>query len=340
VFYQAGEIMESIEAVLAEVGKQFADPRLNVFEVKLAGLKDNRVKLSGRVLERANLDVLKTALAGMEVDDSAVQVLRTAEPAMRWVATNLTSLHAGPGWLNEQMSQLLFGWKLEVLEEHGKWAFIRQENGYLGWAYLAFTSPVEPPKPTHIAIAPVSQVMAEPRPDAAVVTRLLGGTPVAVDGREGDWARVSLHRSGWVLEDELRALNALPQTPAARRDQIVADALELIGVPYLWGGCSANGIDCSGLAQLLHRQVGIELPRDADMQYGAGRKVEAPYQPGDLLFFGESGDQRAITHVAVSLGGWKIIHSSRSNNGVAIDEDLLAIPSLKESLVGAATYIE
>lgn len=332
--------MESIEAVIAQVGSQYADARLNVFELQVAGLKDNRLALRGRVLERANLETLAAALPELEIDPSGVQVLRQEAPVYRWVATNLTNLHAGPSWLAEQLSQLLFGWKLEVLEERGKWAFVRQENGYLGWAYLAYTGLVEPLKPTHIAVEPVSQVMVEPRPDAQVATRLLGGTPVAVEAVDGDWARVALHRNGWVLVDELRALDALPRTPAERRDQIVADALEFIGVPYLWGGCSANGIDCSGFAQLLHRQVGIELPRDADMQYGAGRKIEPPYRPGDLLFFGESGDLRAITHVAVSLGGWRIIHSSRSNNGVAIDEDIRAVASLKDSLVGAATFID
>ena len=73
----------------------------------------------------------------------------------------------------------------------------------------------------------------------------------------------------------------------ARREQIVADAMRFVGVQYLWGGCSAWGIDCSGFAQLMHRLSGVTLPRDADMQYEAGRPVEFPYQPGDLLFFAD-----------------------------------------------------
>ncbi len=107
---------------------------------------------------------------------------------------------------------------------------------------------------------------------------------------------------------------------------------------YLWGGCSAWGIDCSGFAQLMHRLSGVTLPRDADMQYEAGRPVDYPYQPGDLLFFGESGDRRKITHVAISLGGWDIIHSSRRINGVYHD-NVQAVPGLRDSFAGARTFL-
>lgn len=332
--------MESIEAAIAAAGKVFAEKQLDVFELQIASLAGNCLALRGRVLERSNLEALRTALPGLVLDFSGVQILRAEKPLYRWVATNLTSLHAGPSWLAEQVSQLLFGARLEVLEERERWAFVRQDDGYLGWAYLPFTNPAAPLTPTHLAAEPVSPVMAEARPDAKIVTRLLGGTPVAVDAVEGDWARVRMHAAGWVLVDELRALDTLPQSPAARREQILADAQEYIGVPYLWGGCTANGIDCSGFAQLLYRLVGISLPRDAHMQYRAGRAVEGPFEPGDLVFFGDSPDPNSITHVTVSMGGWKIIHSSRSHNGVAIDADLREVPHLRDGLVGGVAFIE
>jgi cell wall-associated NlpC family hydrolase len=106
----------------------------------------------------------------------------------------------------------------------------------------------------------------------------------------------------------------------------------------LWGGCSANGNDCSGFAQLLHRWIGLTIPRDADMQFSAGQEVQPPFETGDLLFFGEKGEGRRITHVGVSLGGWRIIHSSRSRNGVHID-DVQSVPHLRDDFLCAATYI-
>ncbi len=98
------------------------------------------------------------------------------------------------------------------------------------------------------------------------------------------------------------------------------------------------GIDAAGLIQLIHRLVGIVIPRDADMQFESGRKVEPPFQPGDLLFFKEEGSNQAATHVGVSLGGWRIIHSSRVRNGVYFT-DVMDDPRLKLEFVGARSFL-
>ena len=121
-----------------------------------------------------------------------------------------------------------------------------------------------------------------------MVNRILGGTAVAAMV-QGAWAQVTLAGdpvaplrpglAGWVPTAELRSLAELPTDAAGRRAQIVADAVRFTGVPYLWGGCSAFGIDCSGYAQLLHRLAGVTIPRDADQQFDAGRPVDYHISP-------------------------------------------------------------
>jgi gamma-D-glutamyl-L-lysine dipeptidyl-peptidase len=336
-------MLELIQGVLNEFGSRFVDTRTQVFSVQVGELTEKRLILSGQVLEQTQLDALRQSLLkelpDLHVDVRGVRVLRQPQNPSLSVSVNLTSLHAKPSWLAEQLSQLLFGAELEVLDADDRWVYVRQTDGYLGWAYRPYLSADLPAQPTHRILAPISQVFSVPDASSGLITRLMAGTCVKLLETKGDWAKLQASYTGWVQKSELRPLDFAPKTAAERREVLVADAQRLLGVPYLWGGCSANGIDCSGLAQLAYRLQGIEILRDADMQYKAGRKVQLPYQPGDLLFYGERGDDRAITHVSISLGGWDIIHSSRSRNGVYFD-NVQQNEGLRESFCGAATYLD
>lgn len=333
-----------IETALEEIARPFADRRTNLFEVTLAGLDGETLQLRGRVLEQTNLEELLEGLHArfprLAVETDEVEVLRQADTPIMWVGTNLTSMHNGTSFLAEQSTQMVNGTAVEVLLKQDRWGFVRQMDGYLGWTYLPYLSADSAPDVTHLVTCPVALLRAAPQAGAALATRVLGGTALRVVARSGDWAQVILAGgwNGWLPCDDLRAVEALPREAGARRETMQTDGFRLIGVPYLWGGVSAHGIDCSGFAQLLHRWVGITIPRDADMQFNAGDPLEPPYEPGDLLFFGEKGEQRRVTHVGVSLGGWNILHSSRSRNGVQVD-DVQAVPHLREDFLGAATYL-
>jgi cell wall-associated NlpC family hydrolase len=340
-------VKDRIERALASIALQFSDKRLNVFQVNIASADERAARLAGKVLEQANLTELQRALnemvPGVRIAATDIKILRQAKPLMRVVATALTDLHKEPSFLAEMLTQVVNGWPLEVLEEQGDWCFVRQADGYLGWAYKGYLSDGTSPRTTHLVSKPTAWIVAEPKDGLQPITRLLGGTAVSVTEQDAEWARVqpagAMLSPGWISMNDLRAIDSLPNSPDDKREQIVADARQMTGVYYLWGGSTAWGTDCSGLAQLCHRLSGITIPRDCDMQHKAGKPIEPPYRKGDLLYFysGE-GEKRKVGHVGISTGGWKIIHSSRGRNGV-YEEDVQLNDRLRVGFAGARSFI-
>jgi cell wall-associated NlpC family hydrolase len=255
----------------------------------------------------------------------------------RTVATNLTGLYKTPSFHDELLTQVTNGTQLEILKEDNKWSFVRQEDGYLGWIYSSYLAAIPYVPPTHFVIGPVGSVWKEP--NKAYGSVLLGGTKVLVSEVRDEWARVEpageMLPAGWSPQRNLRKI---PSSPNPDVERMLEDARRMTGAPYLWGGNSAFGIDCSGLVQLVHRLAGYTLPRDADMQFDAGREVKEPFHPGDLLFFGGESTTRKITHVGISLGGWRMIHSSRARNGV-YEDDVQAVEHLRTTLAGARSFL-
>ncbi len=339
---------EQLQNALAEAQQPFADSRFNVCRLEIAE-EGGRVHPRGTVLDEATrtavLAQLRQQLPGITLSGDDIQVLRQPQPRLMAVTTNLTGLQREPSWLGEQQSQLLNGAVVEILEPGERWSFGRLDDGYLGYVYTGYLgAAAAAPEPTHIVSYPVTYLWREME-TAQLAGRVLAGTRVAAtllpDGR----AEVTLAGGlcGYAAPGELRPLNE-DLTAEERRWRLIQDALPYIGVPYLWGGVSAHGIDCSGFAQLMHKLAGVIIPRDADVQFAAGQPVEPPYAAGDLLYFGGSGGHRDISHVGVSLGpqydpqGRQMIHSGRSRNGVYID-DVQAVDSLRESFQGGRRFI-
>ena len=329
--------MSDIQTTLDQLAKH-ADKRTSIFEIEIQELRNSTLTLSGRLLDQFQLDELRRAFPNLKLDTGSIQILRCEPCPHVHVKTNLTGLYEEPTFGKALASELYYGTDLEVLEEKQHWVLTRQNDGYLGWAYRPYLGEGAPPTITHLILAPVTEVHAEPDEKSAIITRLVSGTGGFLEGARDGWSRVSANKTGWIPTKYLRALNDLPDTLEERRKTMIEDSQRMIGIPYLWGGTSGNGIDCSGFARLLHRWVGVEIPRDADMQYTAAKPVEPPFEAGDLFFFASEDSHRKITHVGISLGGWTMIHSSRRNNGVYID-DLKQNKSLMDSYVRAGTFI-
>ncbi|HEX9333463.1 MAG TPA: NlpC/P60 family protein [Anaerolineales bacterium] len=332
---------DAIQKILDDLTNQ-NDKRLSVFNLQVKGLDKGTLSLSGSLLNRDQLSTLKEAFShhfpDLSVDTDSIHILHRPNLPCFHVATNLTGLYEKPTFGMALSSELTYGTELEILDEQGKWVFTRQSDGYLGWAYSPYLTEGKMPAATHLVIASVYELRAQPNVTSEVVTRLMSGTGVCLEETQGDWTKVTANKTGWIPSKYLRAIADIPKTVEDKRKAIIEDSQRMIGIPYLWGGTSGNGIDCSGFARLLHRWVGVEIPRDADMQHKAAKLVEPPFEAGDLFFFAEKDSNRKITHVGVSLGGWKLIHSSRSNNGVYVD-DLQQRKSLMDIFVSAGSFM-
>ena len=326
-----------IQNKLNVLSSQF-DNRISVFEVEITGLDNKTLTLSGRVLNQTQVDDLHRIFPNLRLDTASIHILDRPNLPHLYVTTNVTGLYEKPTFGMPLSSELCFGTELEVLEEKNSWVFTRQKDRYLGWAYKPYLSEGENETSTHLITVPVIELRAEPEPNSEVLTRVVSGTGVTVQENSGEWTHIIANKTGWIPSSALRAVKDIPQTIEARRTSLVKDSMRMIGIPYLWGGTSGNGIDCSGFARLLHRWIGIETPRDADMQASTAKRVEPPFEIGDLLFFGEGGSDRHVTHMGMSLGGWKMIHSSRTRNGVYVD-DVQEKEYLREIYMHAGSFL-
>ena len=164
-----------------------------------------------------------------------------------------------------------------------------------------------------LAVAPVR---ADPSDDAEQVTQALAGEPLEVELVEDGWARIRTGYGypGWIRADAVEEGEGRLEADAEGAPVDVARGY--LGAPYLWGGMTNAGIDCSGLVHMAYRRLGVVLPRDADQQEAAGEPVAEP-RPGDLVTYGDG----VADHVAFWLGAGRILHATARNGGLGVVEE-------------------
>jgi len=243
-------------------------------------------------------------------------------PQIAIVRRDVADVRAMPSADSELVDQAHYGENVALLGESDDWRYVQGADHYFGWARLDDLAVLTGVAERHLIAVLLADVRDAPRRDAEVIARLPAGTSVppivaSIEQPDGTYRPIPHdHPDGWrethLGPGWLTGYVALPDLVDVRQlphryptgDDYLKTAGMFIGVPYLWGGTTALGLDCSGLVQQVYRLNGVALPRDADQQAMLGRRVEEA-RAGDLLFFGAE----SVTHVALATSATEFIHA-------------------------------
>ncbi len=246
------------------------------------------------------------------------------------ITVPVTDLRAEPNSRAERLSQALFGAPVRLLDRQHDFAQVILADGYTGWCRAGHCESTSHAQWTrydaqakYLVRLPVVSLTGGNRAPVWPY-QLYFGTRLAIK-KSGSSASLVLP-NGFHAPIRLRDLMPLAATPAKTTGgKIIALARRFLGAPYLWGGITLCGIDCSGLVQAVFAFSGIPLPRDSRDQILAGRTVErSAIRKGDLLFF--------PGHVAISCGGDDFIHASAGRGMVTIDSFDRKAPNYRADL--------
>lgn len=263
------------------------------------------------------------------------------------IIKNVANLHAEKNTDSERVTQAIMGQPVVIEKEEDKWLYVQSWDTYHGWIQSRwvtrtvprpakvvtvtslFTDAYEDPNGIHIHTKLVITSTLELLESEEHLMKFPGGKQMYAKFSGPERSRLAHIRlpdgkDAWVLSKDVKITDSgeeeLPLGPTG--PELIKTGKRFLGVPYLWGGSSPFGIDCSGFVQLSYRLNGTGLLRDADIQASDPRAVPVEKKDliaGDMVFFAGGEDKTKITHVGMAIGDGTFIHSSGGGVGVTIN---------------------
>ena len=287
---------------------------------------------------------MKKLLIILAVALSTLSLSAQDKPRHAVVALSSIYMRIAPDYESALETQELMGTVVEITGEKNYWREIVSPQPYKAWctekglvemseeqleAYLS--------APKCIFTELYGHVYETPSIKAQTMCDLVGGDIMRITGKKGQWTQVSLPsgKTGWVCSRSVKPHEGFTSIAEGEgnadsisdemMENIIATAFRLKGVPYLWGGMTPKGVDCSGLVRWSCLMNGILLPRNASQIIHCGDEVSLDkMQRGDLVFFGtpaKDGKPQRVTHIGIHIGEGRIIHSSHMVRVNSLDPD-------------------
>jgi len=266
-----------------------------------------------RVLRATYLEVIDniTLLPQSELGSQNYGIIKISTANMR----------KSPTYTAELINQAILGDVIRLHKKRGGWYFCQLEDGYLGWMHNSSFQTTDSlgidkwkKTPKLVVSSNFAQIYSKKNLQSNPVSDLVRGVALTSIKRGRKWCEVELPdgRRGFVPSSNVTDYASVYEKKDATAEDIIRTAYQFLGYPYLWGGTSSKGLDCSGFTKTVFALNGLKLPRDANMQVNAGQVVEIDEQysqlkAGDLLFFGNDPDR--IIHVGIHLDNREFIHS-------------------------------
>lgn len=332
IYSQVNPDMEKVKSIVKNVKEKFApDKRVAVFNIEIEQ-PEKKIVIKGETnLPEAKQELIRMLDGEAIKYEDKIEVLPSKELGDKIygvINLSVSNVRTNPDHPAELSTQSLLGTPIKVLKK-GQWGFflVQTPDGYISWLdddgfQMMNETEWNEWKQSQKIIYTNEFGWAYEKPDKSSqhISDLVAGNLLKILNEEKDFYFVEFpdKRTAYVLKSESEKFDQWYSSLNPSGESILSTAYRFMGVPYLWGGTSSKGMDCSGFTKTVYFLNGIILPRDASQQVHTGELVDTKngwenLQAGDLLFFGsKANDDRKerITHVAIYIGDGDFIHAA------------------------------
>lgn len=318
---QKDQVFNQIEEMRKEVAP---DKRVAIWD-----LQYENGTLSGETdqIEALNQILASLESEGIEVRDEVMRLpsAELGDKTRALVTISVANIRSQPKHSAELATQALLGTPLRVLKKDDSWYLVQTPDGYLSWVDQAGIQLMTEDElvnwfiQSKVVFTPLSGHIWQDQSQSMMVSDLVAGNILAVKEVQSEWLEVILPdgRKGWVQASEVMPWEQWIASRETSPTNLVNTAKSMMGIPYLWGGTSIKGVDCSGFTKTIFYLNGKVIPRDASQQVNEGLEVDTDknwdnLEVGDLLFFGEKATEEKkerVVHVGMWIGNNEFIHS-------------------------------
>ncbi|MBK7106564.1 MAG: C40 family peptidase [Ignavibacteriae bacterium] len=323
--------MEKLETILDTIKNTYApDKRTAIFNIQ-SEFKDGKIFITGETdKDEAKNELiyqLKINELDAEIDLNVLPDENLGDKKFGIINLSVANLRTNPNHSAELATQSLLGTIVNVLKKENDWHLIQTPDKYISWIdedgiFLVNETEVDIWKKSEkfIVNKNYSVVYQNPSSESEMISDLVLGNILKSVEVKKDFVKVEFPdlRQGFINTEDIQNFEIWKKDTISTSEKIISSTKTFIGIPYLWGGTSSKGLDCSGFTKTIYFMNGIILPRDASQQVNVGKLISLENNfenllPGDLLFFGRKETQtekEKITHVALYIGEGKYIHAS------------------------------